>query len=68
MLGANTSSTDVDATALLSDAGYHETFSMVEMRFDAFDTLPPVELPAGLEFRLVTPDQYRSIWISVQAA
>jgi ribosomal protein S18 acetylase RimI-like enzyme len=68
MLGANASSTEVDATALLRDAGYHETFSMVEMRFDAFDTLPPVELPAGLEFRPVTPDQYRAIWESVQAA
>lgn len=68
MLGANASSTEVDATALLRDAGYHETFSMVEMRFDAFDTLPPVELPAGLEFRPVAPDQYRAIWESVQAA
>ena len=68
MLGANASSTEVDATALLRDAGYHETFSMVEMRFDAFDTLPPVELPAGLEFRPVAPDQYRAIWDSVQAA
>ncbi len=68
MLGANASSTEVDATALLRDAGYHETFSMVEMRFDAFDTLPPIELPAGLEFRPVAPDQYRAIWKSVQAA
>jgi ribosomal protein S18 acetylase RimI-like enzyme len=68
MLGANASSTEVDATALLRDAGYHETFSMVEMRFDAFDTLPPVELPPGLEFRPVTPDQYRAIWESIQAA
>jgi ribosomal protein S18 acetylase RimI-like enzyme len=68
MLGANASSTEVDATALLRDAGYHETFSMVEMRFDAFDTLPPVELTAGLEFRPVTPDQCRAIWESVQAA
>ncbi|HEY7022045.1 MAG TPA: GNAT family N-acetyltransferase [Ktedonobacterales bacterium] len=68
MLGANASSTEVDATALLLDAGYHETFSMVEMRFDAFDTLPPVELPTGLAFRPVTPDQYRAIWESVQAA
>jgi ribosomal protein S18 acetylase RimI-like enzyme len=41
---------------------------MVEMRFDAFDTLPPVDLPAGLAFRFVTPDQYRVIWESVQAA
>jgi mycothiol synthase len=41
---------------------------MVEMRFDAFDTLPPVALPAGLEFRPITPDQYRAIWESVQAA
>jgi hypothetical protein len=68
MLGANASSTEVDATALLRDSGYHETFSMVEMRFDAFDTLPPVELPASLEFRSITPDQYRAIWDSVQAA
>src|SRR5689334_4287554 len=57
MLGANASSAEVDATALLRDAGYHETFSMVEMRFDAFDALPPVELPAGLVFRPVVPDQ-----------
>ena len=68
MLGANASSTEVDATALLRDAGYHETFSMVEMRFDAFNTLPLVELPAGLAFRPVAPDQYRAIWKSVQAA
>jgi mycothiol synthase len=68
MLGANASSTEVDTTAMLRDAGYHETFSMVEMRFDAFDTLPPVELPTGLAFRPVTPDQYRAIWESVQAA
>jgi mycothiol synthase len=68
MLGANASSTELDATELLRDAGYHETFSMVEMRFDAFDTLPPVDLPTGLEFRPVTPDQYRAIWESVQAA
>jgi ribosomal protein S18 acetylase RimI-like enzyme len=68
MLGANASSTEVDATALLRDAGYHETFSMVEMRFDAFDTLPPIELSPGLEFRPVAPDQYRAIWESVQAA
>lgn len=66
MLGANASSTEVDATALLRDAGYHETFSMVEMRFDAFDTLPSIELPAGIEFHPVTPDQYRAIWESVQ--
>jgi mycothiol synthase len=68
MLGANASSTEIAATELLRDAGYHETFSMVEMRFDAFDTLPPVELPAGLEFRPITPDQYRAIWESVHAA
>jgi ribosomal protein S18 acetylase RimI-like enzyme len=68
MLGANASSTEVDATALLRDAGYHETFSMVEMRFDAFNALPPVELPAGLAFHPVTPDQYRAIWESIQAA
>jgi mycothiol synthase len=68
MLGANASSTEIDATALLRDAGYHETFSMVEMRFDAFDTPAPVELPHGLTFRPVTPDQYRDIWDSVQAA
>jgi mycothiol synthase len=68
MLGANASSTEIDATALLRDAGYHETFSMVEMRFDAFDMLSPVELPAGLVFRPVSPDQYRAIWESVQAA
>jgi len=68
MLEANASSTEVDATALLRDTGYRETFSMVEMRFDAFDTLPPVELAVGLEFRPVTSDQYRAIWESVQAA
>jgi mycothiol synthase len=68
MVGANASSTEVDATALLRDAGYRETFSLVEMRFDAFDTLPPVELPAGLAFRPVTPDQYRAIWDAVQTA
>jgi mycothiol synthase len=68
MLGANASSTEIDATTLLRDAGYHETFSMVEMRFDAFDTLPPVALPAGLALRPATPDQYRAIWESVQAA
>jgi mycothiol synthase len=68
MLGANASSTEIDATTLLRDAGYHATFSMVEMRFDAFDTLSPVELPAGLAFHPATPDQYRAIWESVQAA
>jgi len=41
---------------------------MVEMRFGAFDTLPLVELPSDLEFRSVTPDQYRASWESVQAA
>jgi mycothiol synthase len=68
MLGANASSTEVDAAALLRDAGYHEIFSMVEMRFEAFDTLPPVDLPPGLAFHSVTPNQYRAIWESVQAA
>lgn len=68
MLGANASSTEIEATTLLRVAGYHETFSMVEMRFNAFDTLSPVELPAGLAFRPATPDQYRAIWESVQAA
>jgi mycothiol synthase len=68
MLGANASSTEVDATALLRDAGYSETFSLVEMRFDTFDMLSPIDLPAGIVFRPVTPDQYRAIWESVQAA
>ena len=68
MLGANASSTEVDATELLRDAGYHETFTMVEMRFDAFDALPSLDLPAGLMFRPVSPDQYHAIWESVQAA
>jgi mycothiol synthase len=68
MLGANASSTEMDATTLLRDAGYRETFSMVELRFDAFNTLPSVELPAGLEFRPVTLDQYRAIWASVWGA
>jgi mycothiol synthase len=68
MLGANASSTEVDATALLRASGYHETFSLVEMRFDAFDTLPPAELPRGIDFRPVTPDQYRAIWDSIQMA
>jgi mycothiol synthase len=67
-LGANASSMEVDATTLLRASGYHETFSMVEMRFDAFGALPSIELPVGLAFRPVTPDQYRAIWESMQTA
>jgi mycothiol synthase len=68
MLGANASSTEVDGTALLRDAGYSETFSLVEMRFDTFGMLSPIDLPAGIVFRPVTPDQYHAVWESVQAA
>ena len=54
--------TAVANEALLLSEGYQRIRDSYDMLRPDLDNLPAFELPAGLEVRPVTPDQYRAIW------
>lgn len=64
---ANASSTEIDATALLENAGYSAGYTVLEMRLAA--DIPPIHpLPAGLDVRPVLPEHYPLIVAGVREA
>jgi len=71
MLGANASSTELEATRLLLDHGYRVTFELLEMEY-AGGATPVADrdrpLPAGLTSRPVRSTDFRAVWESIQAA
>lgn len=66
--GANASSTEREATALLVAAGYRVVYTMVELGLDANTAIPRHPLPPGIEVRPVQIDYYGLIAASVQEA
>jgi GNAT superfamily N-acetyltransferase len=65
MYGANASSTEREASALLLHEGYRPVFTVLDMAFDAFDRLPAPELPARFELRPARPEHDRLIWEAI---
>jgi ribosomal protein S18 acetylase RimI-like enzyme len=68
LFGANASSTERDATALLVHAGYRICFRLVELGCAPLERLPAVPLPAGLVLRPAAPEQFRAIWEAIHDA
>lgn len=56
------------ATALLLSEGYQRIRDAYDMVRPSLDDLPNAPLPAGLEVRPVTAEQYRTIWEADQEA
>jgi GNAT superfamily N-acetyltransferase len=57
-----------DLRALLASEGYHIARYFNRMARPLADPIPDFPLPAGLELRPVTPDQYRAIWDATNEA
>lgn len=66
--GANASSTAVDSTKMLLDHGYEVVFTLAQMHFDDFASLPPVSVPEGMILRPPTPDDAPAMRASSRAA
>jgi len=67
MFGANASSTEREATALLREAGYTAAFSVLEMGLDFPCAITDAPLPASLDLRLYAPAHSRPLWDAIQA-
>ncbi len=65
---ANASSTEKEATALLLYKAYHAGYTVLEMGLDPSTPVPEHPLPAGIEVRPVSPDQYILIAASIHAS
>ena len=64
-LAGNATSTEVEATELLRQAGYWVAYNMVDMEFHPAAPLPLHPLPGGLELRLPEPEQYLQLATSI---
>lgn len=62
VFGANASTTEREAAALLSAEGYREAFRVVEFGLDDLRVLPAAAVPEGFRIRPVTPEQYRPVY------
>jgi ribosomal protein S18 acetylase RimI-like enzyme len=62
VFGANASSTETSATALLINEGYAVYYTSAQMEFTAFTRLRQPALPEGFEQRTALPEHYRTIW------
>lgn len=68
-LAANASSTEPEAAALLLNEGYRAAYTVLEMGLDAAVPLPaPTALPAGIDVRAASPENYPLIASSIHAA
>ncbi len=64
-LAGNASEAEVEATALLLDAGYQVVFTMLEMETRLSHRLDEPPLPEGITIRPAAPEQFRAIGASV---
>ena len=62
---ANASNTEKEATTLLLHEGYRAGYTVLEMGLDTSMPVPAHPLPAGIEVRPVSPDQYALIAASI---
>lgn len=62
VFGSNASSTEESKIKLLTDSGYEEVFSVVEMDFNISNTLHDTQLPDGFMLKQVTLADLRQIW------
>jgi GNAT superfamily N-acetyltransferase len=67
-LAANASETEVEATALLRDAGYRVPFTMLQMGLELAERLAEPPLPSGVGVRPALLGDYRAISSSVDEA
>jgi len=67
-LAANASSTEKEATALLTHEGYLAGYTVLELSLDAATPVPTYPLPAGLEVRSVRPEHLSLIAASIGEA
>ena len=66
VFGANASSTEVTATALLVEEGYKPFWTGAQMEFTSFERLPELALPSPFPLRSVKSDQHRTVWEAIQ--
>lgn len=62
VFGSNATSTEKEATKILLDNGYTIVFSMVEMGFERWNQLEPLQLPGNYILKTATKDDIRTIW------
>ncbi|MET8081320.1 GNAT family N-acetyltransferase [Streptomyces sp. NPDC005303] len=67
VFGANATTTEEDATALLLGSGYQRVFSVIELELADLGRLPKPgkQLPAGIILGSVGPSDYHAAWKTV---
>lgn len=60
--GANASSTETSATALLLNEGYTVYYTSAQMEFTDFNHVQKAQVPDGFEMRTAKSEDFRTIW------
>ena len=68
MFGANTSSTENDATQLLLDNGYQAVFSLAQMEYLILNNLHALPPPEKTEIRTPNPNDAEKMWQAMLSA